>query len=386
MPSEKPRIVFINQATGYLTIDIVNAFVECGQFAEVALVAGSIRVQDVPLDPSVQWSRVALYDRGNPRRKLISWLKGTLQIGWLLLTRYRHHDVFYITIPPVAYLWSLFLPNRFSVLVFDVYPDVLAIYQVSQNNPVYRIWSWANRRLFKRAHRVYTLGEGMAALLGNYMRQERVHIVPNWSGLRRLRRIQKDQNAFVHEQGLEQKFVVQYSGNIGYTHNVEVLIDLARKMHQHDDVFFLIIGRGERFLSLKQQVERDALRNCRLLPFQPDDRLNETLSAADLGVVILDDKTAHVSMPSKIYNLQAVGVPVLGIAALESELARHVLDNAIGECFHQSDLAGMMEFVLELKSDPLRLEQLKENATKVGGRFTWKNASRYASTYVQELA
>jgi hypothetical protein len=42
------RIVFINQATGYLTIDVINSFT--GDFDEIALITGSIRVQDIPLD------------------------------------------------------------------------------------------------------------------------------------------------------------------------------------------------------------------------------------------------------------------------------------------------------------------------------------------------
>ena len=62
------KIVFINQATGYLTIDIVHAFVNSGHFTDVALIAGSIRVQDIPLDKRVFWSKISLYDRGNPRR------------------------------------------------------------------------------------------------------------------------------------------------------------------------------------------------------------------------------------------------------------------------------------------------------------------------------
>ncbi|MGQ3088141.1 hypothetical protein, partial [Flavobacterium sp.] len=84
---KKKKIVFINQATGYLTIDIINEFAK--DYDEVALIAGSIRVQDIPLDRKVKWSKITKYDRGNPKKKFLSWLIGTIQIFFLLLFRYR---------------------------------------------------------------------------------------------------------------------------------------------------------------------------------------------------------------------------------------------------------------------------------------------------------
>jgi glycosyltransferase involved in cell wall biosynthesis len=380
--SKGRSIVFINQATGYLTIDIINAFVESKQFSKVALIAGSIRVQDIPLATSVQWSKITLYDRGSPRKKFASWLLGTLQIGWRLATRFRNYEVFYITIPPFAYLWSLLLPNQFSILVFDVYPDVLKIYNISERNIIYRMWSWANKRLFRKAHQLYTLGDGMANVLKQYAPKERITIIPNWPGLTNIKSIDRNENFFLKEHDLQSKFVVQYSGNIGYTHNVEVLLTLAALMKEHTDIFFLIIGRGERYTIIKQRVEEEQVSNCKVLPFQPDNILNYTLSGADLGVVLLDDKTAHVSIPSKIYNLQAVGVPILGIADTTSELALHLKKYNTGKCFDQSDLANICDYILDIKNDHSKMNQLKINAKDAANNFTSANASEYVKSYV----
>lgn len=375
-------IVFVNQATGYLTIDIINEFARSGKFPKIALIAGSIRVQDIPLEKNVEWSRITLYDRGNPRKKFLSWLRGTLQIAWLLLTKYRKYEIFYITIPPFAYLLSLVFRNRFSVLVFDVYPDVLKIYGITERNIGYRLWIRFNRNLFRRAHRLYTIGEGMARLLERYVSRSKITIIPNWSGLTNVREIRKSDNIFVKEHGLDGKFIVQYSGNIGYTHNVEVLVDLAKAMRSWNDVFFLIIGRGEKYNHIKEMVDAAGLSNCKLLPFQPDDMLNFTLSAADLGVVLLDDKTAHVSIPSKIYNLQAVGVPILGIADTLSELAYHLQAYHNGKCFSPHDLAPIIAYIGSLMNAPEQHRTLKASSRSASGDFTMLNAKKYLETYV----
>ncbi|MGQ2982063.1 glycosyltransferase family 4 protein [Flavobacterium sp.] len=377
---KKKKIVFINQATGYLTIDIINEFAK--DYDEVALIAGSIRVQDIPLDRKVKWSKITKYDRGNPKKKFLSWLIGTIQIFFLLLFRYRRYEIFYITIPPSAYLLSLVLPNKFSVLVFDVYPDVLEIYNIKKTSLIYRSWARWNRKLFRKAHRVFTIGEGMARLLDAYMERDKMKIIPLWSGLTKIKPVAKADNPWLKDLGLQNKFIVQYSGNIGYTHNVEVMVDLAREFVGNPDIHFLIIGRGERVNHIKQIIEDHKLKNTSLLPFQPDDVLNYSLAAADLGVVILDEKSAHVSLPSKIYNLQAVAVPMLGISTLDSELNGHLelFDN--GKCFVASDIKGMVGYINNLSNDKAAIQALSENSKKASVNFTIANAKKYYEEYV----
>src|SRR5687767_4634914 len=96
------KIVFVNQASGYLTIDIVNGFADV--FEKVALISGVVRVQDIPLNEKVEWSKISVYNRGNPAKKFTSWIFGTFQIFFLLLFKYRKYEIFYFTIPPTAYL------------------------------------------------------------------------------------------------------------------------------------------------------------------------------------------------------------------------------------------------------------------------------------------
>lgn len=379
------RIVFINQATGYLTIDIVNAFADSNRFKEVALIAGSIRTQDVFLSNRVQWSKIILYNRGDPFRKIFSWLVGTFQIGWLLFTKYRKYEVFYITIPPFANLLSLFLSNRFSILVYDVYPDALAIFRITNRNIIYRIWSAANKRLFRRAYRIYTLGEGMYQLLTKYNTTQRpIHVIQNWSGLRNLKLISSKENIFINEHKFENKFIVQYSGNIGLTHNVEALINVAEKLRDQKDILFLIIGRGERYKNIQELINEKQLLNCKLLPFQPDSMLNYTLAAADLAVVVLDDRVAHVSIPSKIFNLQAVGIPILGISEKNSELFNYLSKHQNGITFSPSEVDKIAEFIIGYRCSKDLQSRWRVNSKKASQENSYLNAHRYLNIYLSE--
>lgn len=377
------KIVFVNQATGYLTIDIVNAFARSGKFSDVSLLAGSVRVQDVPLDSRVTWRKIIQYNRGSPSWKFLSWFVGCFQIGWQLLFRFREYEVVYFTVPPFAYWWSAVLRNQYSLLIFDVYPDALRSFGIGPRNILFRMWESINRRLFVRAFRIYTIGEGMRELLSKYISKERVCVIPNWTGLSLMERSQaRHENPFILRQNLEGKFVVQYSGNIGHTHPVEALLSVAKNFGEDSKIAFVIIGRGQRFEVLEKLATKFGLLNCRFLPFQPDKDLECTLAAADLSVVVLDDRVPTVSVPSKLYNLQAIGSAILGIGPSKSEFCQHLDKYGNGVCFAADDVAGMTSFIRRVREDKSLLKSLQDNSLKAAGDFTSANAMKYLESYV----
>ncbi len=142
------KIIFVNQATGYLTIDIINAF--AAKFDEVAFMYGDLRIQDAEPHPKVKFSKIVQKSRKSNGMRFLRWLIATIQIFFLLITRYRRYEIFYFSIPPFAYFLSLLIRRKFSILMWDVYPDALKLVGINETHVVYRIWTLINRRLFKK--------------------------------------------------------------------------------------------------------------------------------------------------------------------------------------------------------------------------------------------
>lgn len=376
----RKRIVFVNQSTGYLTIDIINSFAK--HFDEVHLIYGNIRVQDVAIDSKVTYSRIVEKSRRSHVTRFLAWFVASIQVFFLLLFRYRRHEIFYVSLPPFAYLGSLFLPNKFSLLMFDVYPDVLKLLKIGPRNPVYWLWARCNHRLFRRAHRVYTIGDSLANLMSQYAPREKIHVIPLWSGLTDVKPVPKGQNPFVKQHSLCDKFIVQYSGNIGGTHNIETLIEAAQVLREHKDVLFLIIGRGLKVPLVKELIEKYQLENCLLLPFQPDDVIRYSIAAADISVVLIEDQIADVSIPSKLYNIMAVGSGVLSISPQNSEIDKIVKRHGIGANFTKDQTKEISEHILRVKNSP-ELQALYSSKSLVASQeYTPANADRYLDVYL----
>lgn len=370
-------MVFINQSSGYLMVDVVNAFVRSGKYSRVALVSGCQPKGNTRLSPEVDVRKIIGYNRSSLVKRMLSWGAGTMQIFFLLLSVFRKYEVMYVTNPPMAYLLSLVLPNRFSVIIYDVYPDALKNIGIQASHFLYRKWEKWNRRAFEKADRIFALSEGMAVLLSRYVSPEKICVVPLWTDTSRFRPLEKSSNPFVREQGLDGKFIVLYSGNIGYTHNVESIIEVANTLKEVKDVYFLIIGEGGKKSALEKLSKEYGLENCRFLTWQPQETLPYSLAAADLAVVTINEKTARLSVPSKTFNLMAVGVPLLCIAPGDSELHRLVEKYDIGRCFDREATDEMADYIVRLKSDREFHKRLSERSRKAAAGFTEKNAEDF---------
>jgi glycosyltransferase involved in cell wall biosynthesis len=175
--------------------------------------------------------------------------------------------------------------------------------------------------------------------------------------------------------------VVQYSGNIGRTHNVEVMVDIAQLLKKNDKIVFLIIGKGERMNKITESIRERGLNNCIVLPFQPDHVFPYSLSAADMGVVILDSRTSQGSIPNKAYNLMAAAQPILYIASKESELNIYAHKYANGKCFEAQDLNEIASFITQVSEDENLHLLYKKNSLKASGDFSRKNAGAIVELY-----
>jgi hypothetical protein len=375
------KIVFVNQAFGFITIDIVNEFAK--EFDKVAVIYGDLRVQDVPVDSRVILSKVVEKSRKSHTRRFIRWFVASLQIFFLLLTKYRRYEIFYFSVPPFAYLGSLFIRHRFSLLMWDVYPDALKIINVSENNVIYRWWASVNRKLFKRVYRIYTIGESLAGQMAQYISHEKIEVIPLWTGLHDILPVTKKDNQFIAQQGLEGKFIVLYSGNIGPTYPISSLIEAASFTSDDPDIVYLVIGRGTNFEMTRTMAREKGLANCMFLPFQPDEMLQYVLSASDISVVMIDEKVASASIPSKVYNLLAVGSPLLTIAPDQSEISNMVKTHNNGRNFPKDDIQGIASFIKEMKYSPEVLTEYSINSSKAADLYTPANAKKYLQQYLK---
>ncbi len=369
------KVVFVNQSSGYLMIDIVNVY--AGNYDKVALIYGTNNVMERPLNESVSIHRIVPYNRNSTVGRIWSWMSGSLQVFFLLFFRFRDYEVIYVTNPPLAYISSLFLKNPYSVIVYDAYPDALQNIGVGKNSFIYRAWARLNKRLFPKAKNIFTLSESMAGQLSEYINRDKIKVIPNWPGSENIKPVVKENNRFIIQHNLTNRFVVLYSGNIGYTHNVEILLEVAKIMVDRSEVIFVFVGEGAKKQELIKQTTDSGLKNCLFLTWQTTEMLPFSLASADLGVVTLNSTSGMVSVPSKTYNLMAAGVPLLSIAPAKSELALLIDKYGNGRNFPLPQAQEIADFIISCINDHNILSEMSERSLVASRDFHYSNAGMY---------
>ena len=97
--------------------------------------------------------------------------------------------------------------------------------------------------------------------------------------------------------------------------------------------------------------------------------------------MVVGDDVADISVPSKIYNLQSLSIPILGISKPNSELSKHLQNYEHGKCFSSQEIDKIVNFILEYKKDKNMQLKYQKNAARAAEDFSFKNAETYFNEY-----
>lgn len=369
------KVVLVNQSTRHLMIDIANAYAE--KYDEVVLMAGVVEEYERPLDKHVKVVKIKTYNRTSGLKRIYTWGISFIQILNKILFNYRDYEVIYFTNPPMSYFSSLVAKNPFSVVVYDIYPDALRNVGVKEGSFIYNLWTKINSKIYARAEVIYTLSDGMANVLSKYVDREKIQIVPNWSFTEKFAPIPKHENRFAIKHHLKDKFVVMYSGNMGYTHSVDVLLDAAERTIEDEHIHYLMIGQGKKKPLLEERVKKNGLKNVTILDLQPFDVVPFSFASADLAMITLNEESGAVSVPGKTYDLLSVGAPLLCICPQESEMNDLTRKYQNGKCFRAGEVEQIVSFIEKMADDKEMQKTMSENSLRASKDYTRANAYKF---------
>jgi glycosyltransferase involved in cell wall biosynthesis len=289
-------------------------------------------------------------------------------------------------IPLIAALRRRFSRNSFVLLVHDVYPEAaVQLKSIGQGSVLHRVWRVIDHFTLRQADRIVVLGVDMGAVVASKMapgHEQRIVVIPNWAD-DGIAPIPKEQSKTAQRYGLVDTFVVQYSGNVGLSQSLEVVLEAA-VMLAADDVTFTVVGEGVNLLHLKALAESRDLRNVRFIARVPHELLADSLAACDVALVPLARGMEGLSVPSKYYSALASGRPILAVMDPHAEVARSVVDDDCGLVVPQWDASSIADSVRRLQSDPELLARLGRNARQAFERLYTRD--RAISEYIAVLS
>ena len=214
--------------------------------------------------------------------------------------------------------------------------------------------------------RIILLGRDMYGVVGRRFRAvaDRAVIIPNWADVDELVPMPRAGNQFLCRLNISTKFVIQYSGNMGRTHGIEMLLETATMLRESDGLHFIFVGSGAKEQWLTENVSERGLGNITILPLQPRQALCELLNACDVAVISFIPGMAGISVPSRMYSIMAAGKPIIAVADDESELALVVREEQIGWVVQPERPDLLLEVIRHAQADPELIREMGGRARR----------------------
>lgn len=310
------------------------------------------------------------FDKDRLPLRLLNVATFTLNCLLFLLRRVRKGDrVLIVTNPPTLFPFVGWLVRMKGVkallLVHDVYPDVLAVTgHLKATSLIFRWIDHAMRWACRQYDRIVVLGRDMQSLLVSKtgFDHQDVPIIPNWGDTDAVRPLSREENSFAKTNGMGDAFVVQFSGNIGLTHDVETLVSTAKLTEDQLNIQYWFIGYGGKAAKLTGSEEQSP-KNVHIRPRQPREILGEMLSCADVTVIAFLPGMKGLSVPSRMYNVMASGTGIIAITEPGSELALVVEESDCGWVVPPHDVDALTQLIQYLATSDGQAEVARKGAS-----------------------
>lgn len=363
------KIVFVNRffypdhsATSQMLTDLAFHLADIGH--NVAVITSRQRYDDATADlpwheeirgVAVHRVRTPRFGRGDLVGRLLDYLGFYVAASECLLRLVTSGDVVVAkTDPPLISIPAAWIARRkrahFVNWLQDLFPEVAMALGV-------RGLEGAAGRLLKRLRNWSLREASMNVAIGELMRErivaqgvpaDKVTVIPNWADGDAITPVEHADNPLRHEWGLDGKFVVGYSGNLGRAHEFETILGAAERLKDDPSIVFLFIGGGAQAQSVASAAAARGLENLRFQPYQPRAMLKFSLGTADAHLVVLRPELEGLIVPSKTYGCLAAGRAVIFVGDPQGEIGRLVNSTAIGRCCPIGDNVGLARSIAEM--------------------------------------
>ena len=334
----------------------IEVLISCKQYKP-----GRIPIWKSIRNNSITFQTIRGLGNRNPKNTLqkamnsIAYICGV--IAKTILKKGAYVNVF-LTQPPLFYIYGYLLKiiknQRYVCIIMDLYPDVLiANGNLQPRGIITKILSKLSKHALEHAEAIIVIGRCQKQLLENKgIEVAKIHTIPNWADETNLRFEQKLSDSSPESE----KMVVMYSGNMGTCHTFDEMIAAAEKLKTQPNIRFMLIGEGVRKGEIKKSIDLFGLNNCQLMSYVPEEELTQSLMSADVHLITLEKGFDGLVVPSKAYNIMALGKPIIYVGSNNGEIARLIQESNCGVVVEPKDNDRMVKTIMAYLANP----ELKE--------------------------
>lgn len=366
------RLIFVNRfyapdtsATSQILTDVAEYLAQQGHSVQVYTSGmsydGRQRYRPIETIKSVRIHRIwsTKFGRNSTLGRAIDYFSFYASISLHLFVGLRKDDVLIAKTDPPMLSVPLGLVARLRKAnmvnwLQDIFPEVAQNLGLgSKDGPLIKALKFARNRSLKRAKLNIAIGNQMADKIHDIgVDPKKVTIIENFVDDTAIVESQRHSPCLRSDWGFsDTDFIVGYSGNLGRAHDLDTVLNAASELRDLRDLKFLFIGGGFLHERLNKEINQRDLQNVVLKPYQPRERLPESLALPNLHWASLTPSLEGYIVPSKIYGVASIGRPLLMIGDPSGEVGKILQQFKFGACISPGDHKQVKAFIIKLRQE-----------------------------------
>lgn len=342
------------------------------------------RKEEMMYDGKLRVHRFAMYREGkNPVLRAMRYSFNWIIQLWYGLTEKNVDCVYLESTPPIqgllGSLLKIFRNIPFVYCLQDIFPDSLAGTSLAKKGGLlWKIGRVIEDFTYKHADKIIVISEDFKNnIMAKGVPEDKIVVVYNWVDQNAVVDIPREKNKLFDKYNIDRKkFYIEYSGNIGLTQNMDMLLEVMKELKTtHPDIGLVLVGEGAYKAQVEEIVKRDELTNVTMIPFQPYEDISHVFSLGDAGLVISKPGVGANSVPSKTWSIMSASRPVLANFD-ENELKDILAGNECGIFTKAGDKEAFKQSIIKLYENR---DLCKKYGTN-GRQFVMDNLTREVGT------
>lgn len=291
--------------------------------------------------------------------------------------------VFSISQPPILGgllgVWGKWVKHaKYIYNIQDFNPEQVLAVGYSKSKLITNAMMWFDKFSCKRSNLIITVGRDLVETVEKRFAGKKVPktvMINNWIDEKEIYPLDADNEKvleFKRKYGLDGKFVIMYSGNIGLYYDLENLIEVVERFEPGTktadgrEVVFAFVGAGSVLDKLVLYVKEHHMDNVTFIPYQDKADLIYSLNAGAVHWCVNAKGIKGVSCPSKAYGIMAAGKAIIGVLESGTEVRGLIEECNCGKCCEPGDyveVADIIRWYIE-NADSTEIRQMGMNGRK----------------------
>lgn len=308
--------------------------------------------------------RIPLIPRGNSSFGMVCNYLSFVVSGffWKVFTRVKADYVFMFEVSPMTQaLVGVWYAKKHKIpcylYVQDLWPDSVEVVTGIRSKlvlgPIGRMVDY----IYKCCDKIFTASQSLAEeIVKRNVSDHKVEFWPQYA---------EEFYRPIRAEHVKQKkkFVITFTGNIGYAQGLDILPRVAELLkQQNSNVIFRIVGDGRYKKEFESDIKnRNVSEMFEMLGRKPAIKIPEILADSDAAFLSFADNPLFAKMiPAKLQSYMACGIPI--IASVTGESQRIIEEAECGICCSIGDTRGLIDSIVKMS------QMLEEEKNKMGNR------------------